>query len=142
MHICASQCVSLLFHLVTFHWQSFRGGIHWNIQSLVCVEHLWELVFNGSGAVRTLPFVLRVIHLVTHICGSQGVSQVHSCFAFLDSNILSDLFFFSSSAYHNILFKHFPKPLNCGPANVCSVICICVSHDAPAGRADPSMREI
>ena len=105
------------------------------------VEHLWKLVLNRSGAVRTLPFVLRVIHLVTGICGSQGVSQVYSCFAFLDSRILSDPFVFSSPAYHNILFKHFLKPLNREPANVCSVICICVSHDVPAGRADPSIRE-
>ena len=141
MRICASQCVSLLFHPVTLYWQSFRGGIHCNIQRLICVEHLWKLVLNGSGAVRTLPFVLRVIHLVTRICGSQGVSQVYSCFAFLDSKILSDPFLFSSSAYHNVLFKHFLKPLNRGPANVCSVICICVSHDAPAGRADPSIWE-
>ena len=91
--------------------------------------------------MRTLPFVLRVIHLVTRICGSQGVSQVYSFFVFLDSKILSDLFLFGSSAYHNILSKHFLKPLNLRPANVCSVICICVSQDAPAGRADPSMRE-
>ena len=141
VRICASKCVSLLFYPVTLYWQSFRGGIHCNIPSLMCVEPLWKLVFNGSGAVRTQPFVLRVIHLVKRICGSQGVSQVYSCFTFLDSKILSDPFLFSNSAYHNTLFKHFLKPLNCGPANVCSVICICVSHDAPAGRTDPSMRE-
>ena len=141
MRICASQGVSLLFYPITLYWQSFPGVRHCNIRSLMCVEHLWKLVFNGSGAVRTLPFVLRVIHLVTRICGSQGVSLVYSCLVFLDSKILSDPFLFSNSAYHNILFKHFLKPLNCGPANVCSVICICVSHDAPAGRADPSMRE-
>ena len=110
MRICASQCVSLLYHPVTLYWQSFWGGIHCNIQSLMCVEHLWKLVFNGSWAVRTLPFVLRVIHLVTRICRSQGVSQVYSCFAFLDSKILSDPFLFSGSAYHNMLFKHFLKP--------------------------------
>ena len=84
MRTCASQCVSLLFYPVTLYWQSFVGGIHCNIQSLMCVEHFWKLVVNRSGAVRTLPFVLRVIHLVTHICGSQGVSQVYSYFAFLD----------------------------------------------------------
>ena len=78
----------------------------------MCVEHLSKLVFNGSGAVRTLRFVLRVIHLVTGICGSQGVSQAYSCFAFLDSEILFDPFLFTNSAYHNILFKHFLKPLN------------------------------
>ena len=78
----------------------------------MCVEHLWKLVFNGSGAVRTLRFVLRVIHLVTGICGSQGVSQAYSCFAFLDSKILSDPFLSSDSAYHNIFLKLFLKPLN------------------------------
>ena len=77
----------------------------------MCVEHFWKLVFNGSGAVRTLRFALRVIHFVTRICGSQGVSQAYSCFAFLDSKILSDPFLFSNSAYHNILFGHFLKPL-------------------------------
>ena len=78
----------------------------------MCVEHLWRLVFNGSGAVLTLPCVLRVIHLVTRICGSQGVSQAYSCFAFLDSKILSHPFLFSISGYHNILFAHFSKALN------------------------------
>ena len=78
----------------------------------MCVEHLLKLVFNGSGAVRTLRFVLRVIQLVTRVCRSQGVSQAYSCFAFLDSNILSAPFLFSNSAYHNILFKHVLNPLN------------------------------
>ena len=112
MRTCASQCVSLLFYPVTLYWQSFRGGIHCNIQSLMCVEHLWKVVVNGTGAVRTLRFVLRVIHLVTRICGSEGVSQAYSCFALLDSKILSEPFLFSNSAYHNILFKHFLKPLH------------------------------
>ena len=97
----------------------------------MCVEHFWSFDFHGSGAVRTLHFVLRVMHLVTGVCGSQGVSQAYSCFAFLDSKTLADPFMFSNSAYHNILFKHFLKPLHREPANVCSVICICVSHDTP-----------
>ena len=75
MRICGSPCVSLLLYPVTLYWQSLQGGIHCNIQSLMCVEHLWKLVFHGSRAVRTLRFVLRVIHLVTRISGSQGVSQ-------------------------------------------------------------------
>ena len=62
--------------------------------------------------MRTLHFVLPVIHLVTRVCGSQGVSQDYSCFACLDSKTLSDPFLFSISAYHNILFKHFLKPLH------------------------------
>ena len=53
-----------------------------------------------------------MIHLVTRICGSQGMSQVYSYFTFLDSKTLSDPFLFSSSAYHNILLKHFLKPLH------------------------------
>ena len=78
MCICASQCVSLLFHAVTLHWQSFRGGIRCNIQSLMCVENLWKLVFNGSGAVRTLPFELRVIHLVTRPSGPAYLSPLQA----------------------------------------------------------------
>ena len=109
MRICASQCVSLLSYPVTVYWHSLRGGIHCNIQGLMCVEQFWKVVFNGSGALRTLLFVLRVIHLVTRICGSQGVSQAYSCFAFLDSKIQSDPFLFSNSACHNTLFKHFDK---------------------------------
>ena len=53
MRICASQCVSLLFHPVTLYWQSFLGGIHCNIQSLMCVEHLWKLVVNIGGCENT-----------------------------------------------------------------------------------------
>ena len=112
MRICASQCVSLLLFPVTLFWQSFLEGIQCNMQSLMCVEHFWKFVFNGSGAVITLPFVLHVIHLVTRICGSQGVSQAYSCFAFLDSKTVSDPFLFDNCAYHNILFKHFLKPLH------------------------------
>ena len=54
-------------------------GIHCKIQSLLCVEHFWKFHFNGSGVVGTLHFVLRVIHLVTRVCGSQGVSQAYPC---------------------------------------------------------------
>ena len=78
----------------------------------MCVERFWNFDFNGCGAVRTLHFVLRVIHLVTRVCGSQGVYQAYSCVAFLDSKNLSDPFLFSNSAYHNIFFKHFLKPLH------------------------------
>ena len=76
------------------------------------IEHFWKFHFNGSGAVGTLHFVLRVIHLVTGVCRSQGVSQAYSCFAFLHSKNLSDPFLFSHSAYHNIFFTHFLKPLH------------------------------
>ena len=53
-----------------------------------------------------------MIHLVTRICGSQGMSQAYSYFTFLDSKTLSDPFLCSNSAYHNILLKHFLKPLH------------------------------
>ena len=78
----------------------------------MCVEHFSKFVFNESGAVRTLRLVLRVLHLVTRICGSQGVLQAYSCFAFLDSKTVSDPFLFSNSAYHNILLKHLLRPLH------------------------------
>ena len=112
MRICASQCVSLLIYPVTLYWQSFPGGIHCNIQSLMYVDHFWKFHFNGSGVVRTLHFLLRVIHLATIVWGSQGVSLAYSCFAFLDWKILSDPFLFSNSAHDNTFFKHFLKPLH------------------------------
>ena len=112
MRICASQCVSLLFHPVGLYSQSFWQGIQCNIQSLLCVQLFGKFAFNESGAVRALHLLLRVIHLLTRICGPEGVSPANSFVAFLYSKTLSDPFLFSNFAYHNILLKHFLKALH------------------------------